>query len=493
MAQQLKGIPQYTFSQLVEVVEELRKVSEQLNDSSKNLELRVMILEGKEPPLAGPALSQGSISYSDEEVDSGRVHAQLPASVIPPEPELPMSTSERAIQKEAEKIAQIQKAKEIGKEQHEERLKLRKLSAPVLTSINNESKVERQKLKENKNKTSNGKMKIKSEPNEDSPENKKKTPASNGKMKIKSEPKEDSTESLSSSSSSSSSSIDLDDLLNVQKDLLHIETDETWDMPKIQSVTSVKQEAPPETPEAEEPEVSLQRVKVEPGLSDAVMRIEEEIQAQAKARENVRTTPDLELDHATGKIKKVPNNKPTNISEKKQFKQKKEQPTLKKPVIVRKLMVEEESNEPSKTKRAGQPTAAESTISNSKRTRRSIVPLKFEQFEMKKERVEEWGDDIALDKNNSENNDDDDDDDDMDDDDDEADVEEMEGSEKEKVYCKCKSSYNSKQPMIGCDGPCEDWFHFGCVGIPQNFRSIADWYCQTCFYLLTKGSPEVRQ
>ena len=67
----------------------------------------------------------------------------------------------------------------------------------------------------------------------------------------------------------------------------------------------------------------------------------------------------------------------------------------------------------------------------------------------------------------------------------------MEGSAKDKAYCICKSAYNKNQPMIGCDGPCQDWYHFACVGIPQNFRSIADWYCESCFYKLTKGSAKV--
>ena len=67
----------------------------------------------------------------------------------------------------------------------------------------------------------------------------------------------------------------------------------------------------------------------------------------------------------------------------------------------------------------------------------------------------------------------------------------MEGSAKDKAYCIRKSAYNKNQPMIGCDGPCQDWYHFGCVGIPQNFRSIADWYCESCFYKLTKGSTKV--
>jgi len=64
-------------------------------------------------------------------------------------------------------------------------------------------------------------------------------------------------------------------------------------------------------------------------------------------------------------------------------------------------------------------------------------------------------------------------------------------SRKEKVYCVCKSRYRSDKPMIGCDGPCEDWYHFNCVGIPKDFRSIAEWYCEGCFLNITGGSRNV--
>jgi len=61
----------------------------------------------------------------------------------------------------------------------------------------------------------------------------------------------------------------------------------------------------------------------------------------------------------------------------------------------------------------------------------------------------------------------------------------------EEVYCVCKSDYRSDKPMIGCDGPCEDWYHFNCVGIPQDFRSIAEWYCEGCFLTITGGTKKV--
>lgn len=108
-----------------------------------------------------------------------------------------------------------------------------------------------------------------------------------------------------------------------------------------------------------------------------------------------------------------------------------------------------------------------------------MVPVKYENFDMKQEPL----DDFPQENEASDASDDDEDD--------FEEAEEMEGSSKDKAYCTCKSAYNKNQPMIGCDGPCQDWYHFGCVGIPQNFRSIADWYCENCFYKLTKGDTQV--
>ena len=56
----------------------------------------------------------------------------------------------------------------------------------------------------------------------------------------------------------------------------------------------------------------------------------------------------------------------------------------------------------------------------------------------------------------------------------------------EKVYCICRKPYaKSDPPMIGCDGPCKEWFHFPCIGIPDHFISRAAWYCKTCFTEMT--------
>jgi len=57
---------------------------------------------------------------------------------------------------------------------------------------------------------------------------------------------------------------------------------------------------------------------------------------------------------------------------------------------------------------------------------------------------------------------------------------------KEKIYCICQKPYTkSDSAMIGCDGPCGEWFHFKCIGIPDHFVSRAKWFCKDCFYSVT--------
>jgi len=41
-------------------------------------------------------------------------------------------------------------------------------------------------------------------------------------------------------------------------------------------------------------------------------------------------------------------------------------------------------------------------------------------------------------------------------------VGEINGEEPTRLYCLCKSADDNN--MIGCDR-CEEWYHFGCVGI----------------------------
>ena len=56
------------------------------------------------------------------------------------------------------------------------------------------------------------------------------------------------------------------------------------------------------------------------------------------------------------------------------------------------------------------------------------------------------------------------------------------------LYCKCQSA--ASDDMIQCDH-CDQWFHFPCVGIPDEFASIASWFCEDCFLSLNKGSVEL--
>ena len=487
MAQQPK-VSQYTFSQLVQAVEELKKVTEQLNDNSKNLDLRLMILEGKAPP-ANPSL--GTEASEDEQEEAGVAGGQ---SV----PDVPMSTSELAIQKEVDRIAEQEKAREKqekeAKEKQEQKEAREKQDAVRKSSLLHEKpKVHKQEERgiSRNSKHCPEKPKEKSYVEKrNNTKNKSSLPTPNGNIQIKSEPKE-----VSETSSSSSSSMDLDDLLNIQKDLLHIETDETWEMPVIQSVTSVKQESVEEV---------AKRVKVEPGLidsglSETVQRIESEILAQVRERiedgREAGKSLEMELDPKTGTMKKPHKRKASepiiSINQKDSSKIKKADASKRLPNAPKVKVKEESSLKVKETMRVKSPKKLSDTDTTvSRRSSRKMVPVKFENFEMKKEVVDEFPQDTTeplLDDSDFEEEDDNDDE----EDDDEA--EEMLGSQKDKLYCKCRSLHNKNQPMIGCDGPCEDWYHFSCVGIPQNFRSIADWYCATCFYQLTKGSVEVCQ
>ncbi|KAJ9620649.1 COMPASS (complex proteins associated with Set1p) component [Taxawa tesnikishii (nom. ined.)] len=48
------------------------------------------------------------------------------------------------------------------------------------------------------------------------------------------------------------------------------------------------------------------------------------------------------------------------------------------------------------------------------------------------------------------------------------------------VYCICRKP-DTGTFMIGCDGPCEDWFHGKCVGISEKNRNLIDRYiCPNC-------------
>lgn len=48
------------------------------------------------------------------------------------------------------------------------------------------------------------------------------------------------------------------------------------------------------------------------------------------------------------------------------------------------------------------------------------------------------------------------------------------------LYCICKKPDNGTF-MIGCDGPCEDWFHGKCVGIQERNKTLIDKFiCPNC-------------
>ena len=523
---------------------------------------RLMLLEGKKLP-----------SQLDNSVERGTDDGG------DPDREVPMSTSERAIQKEAKLIAEKEKEKGKMERAKDEKAEPRKNGQVVEKQVKVLPNSARLQTKDVKHEAKKAPQQV------------------NGKINVKTEPKDASSSSSSlssSSSSSSSSSMALDDLLNIQKDLLHIETDETWEMPVIQSVTSVvKQEADQEQEQHEE----LPIVKVEPGLSKNLRRIESEILAETTKN----SEPEFLLDPATGTMKKAVKRKssdttlkvPEKVVRKNQpdpamkyitqkvklkkgigkgdektgqseeesesvkslRKSKKEETKntkvqkagskirktartrstseegergvsknrtgLDNKCITQKVKLKKEDKDKAKvnSNRKETPssddesegdeekqcrydvdtkcisrkvklkrgigkeencTTDETSNNISERPRRNTVPVKYENFDMKQEPLDDYPQD-----NDGDDTSDDDDDDDFDE------AEEMEGSAKDKAYCICKSAYNKNQPMIGCDGPCQDWYHFGCVGIPQNFRSIADWYCESCFYKLTKGSTKV--
>lgn len=46
--------------------------------------------------------------------------------------------------------------------------------------------------------------------------------------------------------------------------------------------------------------------------------------------------------------------------------------------------------------------------------------------------------------------------------------------------CGKKDDPSGGTEMIGCDGPCEGWFHWSCVGVKEAPAEDDDWYCPTC-------------
>ena len=46
-----------------------------------------------------------------------------------------------------------------------------------------------------------------------------------------------------------------------------------------------------------------------------------------------------------------------------------------------------------------------------------------------------------------------------------------------KTYCYCKEEEWGK--MVECDG-CQDWFHYACAELEEDFHSLEEWYCENC-------------
>ena len=54
-------------------------------------------------------------------------------------------------------------------------------------------------------------------------------------------------------------------------------------------------------------------------------------------------------------------------------------------------------------------------------------------------------------------------------------------AEEEELYCICRQPYSADTPMVGCDGPCRDWFHLRCMGLTQSAaRALKQWECPLC-------------
>lgn len=45
------------------------------------------------------------------------------------------------------------------------------------------------------------------------------------------------------------------------------------------------------------------------------------------------------------------------------------------------------------------------------------------------------------------------------------------------LFCLCRRP-DDHSVMVGCDGPCQDWFHMKCVGmLPSQVKLVYKWYC----------------
>ncbi|KAG8534027.1 uncharacterized protein KY384_000870 [Bacidia gigantensis] len=61
-----------------------------------------------------------------------------------------------------------------------------------------------------------------------------------------------------------------------------------------------------------------------------------------------------------------------------------------------------------------------------------------------------------------------------------ADDDDYDGGSDNEVFCICRKP-DDHGVMIGCDGPCEDWFHLKCVDMTEaKTKLIQKWYCPNC-------------
>jgi hypothetical protein len=59
-------------------------------------------------------------------------------------------------------------------------------------------------------------------------------------------------------------------------------------------------------------------------------------------------------------------------------------------------------------------------------------------------------------------------------------------------YCPQCSKPDDGSPMIGCDGSCEGWYHWYCVGITQAPPENERWFCPSCAQKKKKKSRKRR-
>ena len=60
------------------------------------------------------------------------------------------------------------------------------------------------------------------------------------------------------------------------------------------------------------------------------------------------------------------------------------------------------------------------------------------------------------------------------------DDDEASGSDSNEVFCICRKP-DDHRVMIGCEGPCDDWFHLNCVGMTEaKTKLVQKWFCPNC-------------